>query len=1360
MAFDDKTRNRLSNFVSKVRELLSEEFASQFRNVYGLDPDSGEIASLDDLPTLSDTDFQTAETLRELYTHYLANSPKQTKTTSAEILDRMVREQAFTVLNRLCAIRLAEARDLILECIAQGHQSKGFQLYSRLAGTALGETGETYEQYLFSVFDELAFDLPVLFDRYSEHGRLFPRQSVLTEVLAEINHHELSALWAEDETIGWIYQYFNTKEERKAMRDAVNGGAPRNSRELAVRNQFFTPRYVVEFLTDNTLGRIWYEMRKGDTRLADECQYLVRRPNEIFEEYDPDQNKIEAQASESSTQSEKDADQPEDENASPDTDLTQEELLNQPVHIPHRPLKDPREIRMLDPACGSMHFGLYAFDLYLKIYEEYWDLVTNDPSVVVEPIELQSLSEAYQSREAFLCDVPRLIIEHNIHGIDIDPRAVQIAGLSLWLRAQRAWKSQGLSAQDRPQVTRSNVVCAEPMPGDQQQLEAFCKQLHPAIAQMVTAIFEEMKLAGEAGSLLKIEQEISSLVAAAKEQWKQQPVDKQMELFGGASVSKAGQLEFDLSGITDELFFEKAEEEIYTVLNKYASESSSRRYRRKLFANDAEKGFAFIELSQKIFSVMLMNPPFGEFSGSLERYLKQNYPSLCGNILCGFIERSNSVLEPNGKLGCIVDKTVAVKSSYSDIRDELLADKPNPRRLTLLADLGWGVLDGAQVETVSFVVERPIGNEIVFLIDQENAKLSNVQRIIRPATYFNYVPNKSLAYDIPADLLSIFARNASMEPGLGDARQGLGISDSWRWYRGIHEIPRASNSYAFLTNGGGFSPFYREPALALYWEGDGSELKVAEGLKYGSWSRTIKNVSYYYRQGLSFPKRTDNLNAHLLPEGFIFTVEGLGFFPRQVGEESSWLAMCLLNSRLQAYLINRFCGQHKHVGYLKKLPFKTTDTIEASALLACKRIVELKRKWSRRLPSSVSFVVPALLTKAPNCTLGDVFAIVIEELNADQEEIEDLESRIDQEVFNLFEIEKVSRDLIMEETQSRPKSSIFQGISERTNEEVMPWMFDLIDYSLGIAFGRFGSCESTLVDVSVSHFSKPDFPKDFNADSSQSGVIPDSIDGTDTISETVRTTLKQLWGASAERSEKEFLELSNVDSFSDFFGDSLTFFNHHLATYSFGRREFPIYWPISTESGSYTLWFYYHRLTDQTLYKAVNDFVDPKLKETLRQLADLRAIKDRSSPQEKELAQLTELEFDLTQFKADLLEIAAFWKPNLNDGVQITAAPLYKFFRHKKWRDKLAKTWKELQDGKYDWAHLALSIWPDRVVREKCTTDRSIAIAHDLEEQLWEEVEVTSTSRGGRETSKLKWQPKELSEVEIDKIIDAVKSRN
>ena len=99
------------------------------------------------------------------------------------------------------------------------------------------------------------------------------------------------------------------------------------------------------------------------------------------------------------------------------------------------------------------------------------------------------------------------------------------------------------------------------------------------------------------------------------------------------------------------------------------------------------------------------------------------------------------------------------------------------------------------------------------------------------------------------------------------------------------------------------------------------------------------------------------------------------------------------------------------------------------------------------------------------------------------------------------------------------------------------------------------------------------------------------------------------------------------------------------------------------------------------------------------------------------------LSAELEDFRKELRRIADFWKPNLNDGVQITAAPLWKFFRLKKWRDTLKKTWEELEAGDYDWAHLALSIWPARVVLA-AHKDRSIAIAHDLEEALWHEVDV------------------------------------
>ena len=521
MAFDQSTRNRLQKFVSDSRSILHEEFTRQLQAIYGMDPKNGSVAELASLSFLDNQGRETAIILRETLEHY-----KASLTINSEIernkqgIERIIREQSFTVLNRLGALRMAESRGFLLESITKGYSSKGFQLYKNLAGSALGETGDTYRQYLFSLFDEFNQDLAVLFDRHSSQGLLFPRESALLSLLDQVNHFEIENLWVEDETIGWIYQYFNSQEERKKMR--AESQAPRNSRELAVRNQFFTPRYVVEFLTDNTLGRIWYEMTQGKTALVKSCRYLIRRPNEIF-----------LAKGESAPENE----------AEGHANLSQEELLRQPVYIPFRELKDPRELRMLDPACGSMHFGLYAFDLFEEIYKEAWWLETEFGSELFSRSKgMRSLQATYSSFNEFHKAIPSLIIECNIHGVDIDPRAVQIAGLSLWQRAQRAWHQMGIKSNQRPTIKKSNIVCAEPMPGEKEMLREFTGNLNPPLlGQLVETIFDKMELAGEAGTLLKIEEEIALSISRAKDEFNKELLCRKEEqgYFSGMALSRS-----------------------------------------------------------------------------------------------------------------------------------------------------------------------------------------------------------------------------------------------------------------------------------------------------------------------------------------------------------------------------------------------------------------------------------------------------------------------------------------------------------------------------------------------------------------------------------------------------------------------------------------------------------------------------------------------------------------------------------------------------------------------------------------------------------------------------------------------------
>jgi hypothetical protein len=192
------------------------------------------------------------------------------------------------------------------------------------------------------------------------------------------------------------------------------------------------------------------------------------------------------------------------------------------------------------------------------------------------------------------------------------------------------------------------------------------------------------------------------------------------------------------------------------------------------------------------------------------------------------------------------------------------------------------------------------------------------------------------------------------------------------------------------------------------------------------------------------------------------------------------------------------------------------------------------------------------------------------------------------------------------------------------------------------------------------------------------------------------------------------------------------FFPLHLKQYSKSRCKAPIYWPLSTASGSYTLWLYYPALTSQILYTAVNDFVEPKLKQQVEpMLRMLRAKTGRSREEEREVEGLQALADELHSLRRDLLDIAATWKPNHDDGVQITAAPLWRLFRHKPWQKILKETWEKLEAGDDDWAHLAMVYRPDQV-REKCRTDKSLAIAHDLEHLYEPPPETEAKAKGGR----------------------------
>lgn len=273
---DKETRSRIQSATQAARSLLEEEYRQQLEGRFDILL-TGETAS-EPGGHLSDAERFTREKLISAVAHERSTGKKK-----GEAVASYLREAAFTTLNRFVALKMLEARQLVQECVSKGEESAGFKEFTALAPGLTGLSDKGYRLYIESIFDEIGQEVRVLFDRRDAASLLWPRQQALRELLATLNDEDLAPVWAEDETIGWVYQYFNSDEYRRAARYDANRRpkAPADSHELAVRNQFFTPEYVVQFLTDNTLGRIWYEMRRSETSFQ-ALEYLVKRPNEVF----------------------------------------------------------------------------------------------------------------------------------------------------------------------------------------------------------------------------------------------------------------------------------------------------------------------------------------------------------------------------------------------------------------------------------------------------------------------------------------------------------------------------------------------------------------------------------------------------------------------------------------------------------------------------------------------------------------------------------------------------------------------------------------------------------------------------------------------------------------------------------------------------------------------------------------------------------------------------------------------------------------------------------------------------------------------------------------------------------------------
>lgn len=1268
----------IERFVSAAKNLLMQNVTEMLQQWYGIWAD-GHTIGVEQLPS-QDTDIvHTARMLRDRLQHLMAALPDTDTDADKErqAVGQLVAEQAFTQLNRFCALRMCEERDLIMESIRGGYESAGFMAYDSIAQSVGANRYERYRCYLLSVFDELSIELPAVFDRFSPFGLLFPDESTLMKLLELINDSQLSAwfdeqnavtvnFWKEDETLGWMFQDYNSLEERRKMREASS--KPRNSREMAVRNQFFTPEYVVRFLTDNSLGRIWYEMTRGESRIGEEqCRYMIRRPGEPLEE---------------------------------------------------RKLKEPTEILSLDPTCGSMHFGLYLYEVYEYIYMDAWD---NQPSL------LQEFREVH-TRETFHREVPRLILENNIYGCEIDPRALQIAALSLWLRAQKSYSQMGLDAAERPLITRSNLVLAEAMPGNKRLLKGLMDEFDKPMQRLLTTIWNKMKYVGEAGLLFKMEKEISDDIEYLRKNWSKVNQNRNVSFYDSeerrAEVMAANEARTELRHHKDE-FFEEIAERLQTALQELSSRLSEEEgYENALFSEDATRGFAFIELCQKRFDCIVMNPPFGEGSEHTSQYMNDNYPAWSKNLVCAFFDRMQEMLDDEGKLGAIFDRTVMIKSSYEAFRRRNLCGF-----ITACADTGWGVLD-ASVETSTLVLNKLSSDvEGVFMDVQDvnpEEKDENLSVLIRTynrgedakwiyvakSVEFDNLPNTVIGYYFGNDIFHLFKFETLNQREI-NARHGFSFvapvhnrtyyeCSSWKNY--VHQYPGSFHSLFYTV--------YRD---LVDWKENGTIAKTWNAFR-------CCNISYRYNPGVGYGKRGDILDAHILKKNFFFTNEGQAIPCSD--EYESIICLSYINSILSQYTINLYTGQYKINGNLNLLPMPDYATRQSDIERIVKAIIAIKRKWFSLDETNLEY--HGLIAQMHiDTTIDAALNKMQEQLTADYARYEELVKENDDLWMDLADIDRNSefRQTLNNYKSRRPYEELLSidGASCQNVIDKKVMAQEIVMELVGMAFGRwntayakgeqaipeFGDVFDALPFMPVVSQGEAACPAQLDVPTD--GILTNNSDSSLCLASHVREVMHYLWADRADDMEYELCQLIGCKSLQAYLASPTGFFDYHFKRYTKSRRKAPIYWLLASEDGTVDYWVYYLKLSKNTLPQLIIRLREQQEQLRTRLNAALAAHdKTQESQTRAEQEQVEGMMDELNRI------LAAGYVPNHDDGVPVTAAPLLHLAASRPWRVECEKNMELLEKGDYDWSHLAMSMYPARVT-QKAKKDWCMALTHGLE---------------------------------------------
>lgn len=843
---DKQTKTNVKNLVLSLRDDFEKEIENRLSHI-GIYKDR-EWKDGRSLPHLAEDELGRKELDKRRRVAAFIKREEKIGLSLEEATSEFIKECSYTWINRLLGLKCMECQGIIEEVITTrpefSNRSRVHRDFRETHPDIASKADDGLTATLFSVFEEVTNEIKILFDPSNEYSLIIPRYAMLKKSIEKINTELDYKTYRADDFLGWIYQYFNSREKDRVFEEVNTKKKKIAGSDIINVTQLYTEKYMVHFLVENSLGAMWMEMYL-DSHLSSNWEYFVKDPNSSIRE--------------------------------------------------PKPIK---EITFLDPACGSGHFLLYAFDLYYDMY----------------------LEEGKVPKE----QIPDHILKYNLHGIDIDQRAIQLTALGLYMKAK--------SKNSDVKIQHMNLVSADAIMQDKEILEEFLQEFEgDRIAQkLIRTIWEGLENVRELGSLLRVEEQIDTVIEHKK--------DKRIDFYEDNTQKNWNQWKQDL---------------LKSIRKYYEKASQSFDINKQMFANEAYKGVQLLDLLEQKYDVVATNPPYmsnRNMNTKIKEYTKEYYKSSNSDLYSAFIERCTDFSEKNGFVSMITQHSFMFLDTFSNLRKKLL-NRVAIRNLAHLGPKAFEDIGGEVVNTVMFTLKNAKVDYIstfIRLVDDQNKSIKLMEIIENNESHiyqirqeiFKLISGYPFVYFVSQSIINLF-KYEKFESIIDIPGSQNITANNDKYLRFFWEVPVESigkeSDWVLYAKGGEFCKFYGNLELIVAWN------EKARKFYKNNRTSNLLNESYWYREGATYTEISSNgFNMRYLPPECIFDKKGPSLFLKS-STIDIYFVIGFCNTPLFSYLVHLLNPTISYqINDVKRIPFVSPGVrckeLVSNATLACTKI--------------------------------------------------------------------------------------------------------------------------------------------------------------------------------------------------------------------------------------------------------------------------------------------------------------------------------------------------------------------------------------------------------------------------------------